>query len=89
MEFSFQIFRNCKTLFENCWLYNEKINGKGRISYKVFAETEDLQLFLKKNKDKVCENIAPIFFIEQYEEYSNTEVRKLTAEEIEKYMSER
>jgi len=48
-----------------------------------------LQLFLKKNKDKVCESIAPIFFIEQYEEYSNTEVRKLTAEEIEKYMSER
>ena len=76
------------TMKKSCGIY-EISNGKGRISYKVFAETEDLQLFLKKNKDKVCENIAPIFFIEQYEEYSNTEVRKLTAEEIEKYMSER
>lgn len=76
------------TMKKSCGIY-EISNGKGRISYKVFAETEDLQLFLKKNKDKVCESIAPIFFIEQYEEYSNTEVRKLTAEEIEKYMSER
>lgn len=76
------------TMKKSCGIY-EISNGKGRISYKIFAETEDLQLFLKKNKDKVCENIAPIFFIEQYEEYSNTEVRKLTAEEIEKYMFER
>ncbi len=76
------------TMKKSCGIY-EISNGKGRISYKIFAETEDLQLFLKKNKDKACENIAPIFFIEQYEEYSNTEVRKLTAEEIEKYMSER
>jgi len=75
------------TMKKSCGIY-EISNGKGRISYKIFAETEDLQLFLKKNKDKVCKNIAPIFFVEQYKEYSNTEVRKLTAEEIEKYMSE-
>lgn len=32
--------------------------------------------------------MAPVFTVEKYKEYSNTEVRKLTSKEIEKYMSE-
>lgn len=64
-------------------------NNKGRVSYKIFAENEDLLLFLKKNKDKVCKQMLPIFFVGKYKDYPNTEVRKLSTEEIRKYMSER
>lgn len=87
MEFSFQVFRNCKAIFESSGLYTEKScgiyemeNTKGRVSYKIFAGNDDLQLFLRKNKDKICKLMAPLFFISEYKEYPNTEVRKITSE---------
>ncbi len=76
------------TMKKSCGIY-EIENNKGRVSYKIFPENEDLLLFLKKNKDKVCKQMLPIFYVGQYKDYSNTEVRKLTIEEIRKYMSER
>ena len=33
--------------------------------------------------------MKPIFMIEEYREYANTQIRKLTSDEIQKYMSER
>ena len=33
--------------------------------------------------------MKPIFTIEEYKEYANTQIRKLTSNEIQKYMSER
>ncbi len=71
-----------------CGVYEIK-NSKGRISYKIFVDSDELQLFLKKNKDKVCELMSPIFTIEEYKEFPHTEVRKLTSNEIAQYMSER
>ena len=76
------------TMKKACGIYEIK-NNKGRISYKIFADIKELELFLKKNKDKICEKMTPIFTMEDYKEYSNTQIRKLTAEEIKKYMSER
>ena len=76
------------TMKKSCGIY-EISSSKGRVSYKIFTGTEDLELFLKKNKDKICEKITPVFTVEKYKEYPNTEVRKLTSKEIEKYMSER
>ena len=72
----------------SCGIY-EMENNKGRKSYKIFAGNEDLKLFLKKNKDKICKQMAPIFAVGAYKEYPNTEVRKLTSDEIRRYMSER
>ena len=46
-------------------------------------------LYLKKNKGKTCEDMKPVFIIEEYREYVNTQIRKLTSDEIRKYMSER
>lgn len=57
--------------------------------YKIFASNEDLQLYLKKNKGKVCRYMKPIFTVEEYKEYANTQIRKLTSDEIQQYMSER
>ena len=45
--------------------------------------------YLKKNKGKTCEDMNPIFIVEEYSEYANTQIRKLTSDEIQKYMSER
>ena len=75
------------TMKKSCGIYEIK-NNKGRISYKIFAEAEDLEAYLKRNKDKFCEKMHPIFSLNEYREYPNTEVRKLTSEEIENYMAE-
>jgi len=71
-----------------CGIYEMK-NNKGRLSYKIFAEVIDLEIYLQKNKDKTCVNKAPIFSIKEYREFPQTQVRKLTAGEIKKYMAER
>ncbi|WP_394924662.1 hypothetical protein [uncultured Robinsoniella sp.] len=71
-----------------CGIYEIK-NDKGRASYKIFADIEDLHVFLKKNKDKVCEKMAPVYSAGAYREYPGTEVRKLTQQEIDSYMSQR
>lgn len=48
---------------KSCGIY-EISNSKGRVSYKIFASIEDLELFLKKNKDKICKKMAPVFIVE-------------------------
>ena len=76
------------TTKSSCGIY-EIENSKARLSYKIFAASEDLELFLKKNKDKKCRQMSPVFSVEEYKEYPHTQVRKLTSDEIKKYMSER
>ena len=76
------------TMKKSCGIYELK-SEKGRILYKIFADGKDLQLYLKKNKMKTCEKMAPVFIVKEYREYVNTQVRKLTSDEIQKYMSER
>lgn len=76
------------TMKRPCGIY-EIIGENGRKSYKIFPGEEELQQYLKKNKGKSCSSLKPLFRAEEYREYENTEVRKLTSEEIEKYMAER
>ena len=71
-----------------CGIYELK-SENGRLSYKIFTSRDDLQLYLKKNKGKICEDMNPIFIVEEYREYANTQIRKLASDEIQKYMSER
>ena len=73
---------------KSCGIYEIK-SEKGRASYKIFPDNKDLELYLKNNKEKVCETMKPAFMIEEYKEYETTEVRKLKSDEIEKYMLER
>lgn len=76
------------TMKKSCGIYEIK-SGQGRLSYKIFAEPQELELYLKKNRDKFCESMVPVFSIAEYKEYPNTEVRKVTSAEIKKYMTER
>lgn len=71
-----------------CGIYEIK-SENGRCSYKIFVSKEDLQLYLKKNKRKTCNSMTPVFSIEEYREYPNTQIRKLKSDEIQKYMSGR
>lgn len=71
-----------------CGIYEIK-SENGRYSYKIFASKEDLRLYLKKNKRKTCKSMTSVFSVEEYREYPNTQIRKLTSDEIQKYMSER
>ena len=66
-----------------------KDKQKCRISYKIFEDNKALEIYLKKNKDKVCEKVQPVFSAGEYVKYKDTQVKKLSAIEIEKYMSER
>ena len=73
---------------KSCGIY--EITGEnGRLSYKIFADNEDLRLYLKKNKGKTCKSMRPIFCVKEYKEYANTKIRKLTSDEMQKYISER
>lgn len=76
------------SLKKACGIYEIK-NDKGRVTYKIFAKPEDLQTFLQNSKDKSCTKEAPVFMVGKYQEYPNTQMRKLTIDEIEQYMSER
>lgn len=73
---------------KSCGIY-EIESENGRRSYKIFASDKDLQLYLKRNKGKFCKDMKPVFIAEEYREYTNTQIRKLTSDEIQKYMSER
>lgn len=76
------------TMKKPCGIYELQSN-KGRISYKIFADLSDLEIYLQKNKDKFCAEMAPVFTAKDYIEFPQTQVRKLSSEEIEHYMSER
>lgn len=71
-----------------CGIYEIK-SENDRYLYKIFVNSKDLELYLKKSKGKTCKNMKPIFIVEEYREYINTQIRKLTFDEIQKYMSER
>ena len=76
------------TMKKSCGIYEIK-SENGRFSYKIFEYGERLKTYLKRNKEKTCETMKPVFIVDEYREYENTEVRKLTPEEVERYMSER
>lgn len=71
-----------------CGIY-ELRNTKGRLSYKIFPERRDLEIYLRKNKDKSCETMSAAYTVGEYREFPDTQVRRLTDGEIERYMSER
>lgn len=75
------------TMKKACGIYEIR-NSKGRLSYKIFACDEDFQFYLLKSKDKVCEHRTPIYSQTEYKTFSNSEIRKLTNDEIKCYSSE-
>ena len=54
----------------------------GRVSYKIFADIKDLENYLKKNKDKTCLTISPVFSMNDYKQFPKPHVRPSTAQDI-------
>lgn len=76
------------TMKKSCGIYELK-NSQGRVSYKIFPGAEELQVYLKKNPKKSCETMLPVFSWKGYREYPDTQVRRLSPEEIKRYMQEK
>ena len=73
---------------DTCGIY-ETIGKNGRISYKIFQTQEDFKIYLKKNKDKTCNSLSPIYISKEYIESPCAQIRKLDKIEIEKYLKEK
>lgn len=75
------------TAKHSCGIY-ELRNDKDRVSYKIFEDKQQLHEYLLKNKDKHCDLMRPIFEVEVYKEYADTQIKKLTRKEIQQYLDE-
>lgn len=75
------------TTKKRCAIYEIK-NAKGRVSYKIFSDSEELSSYLKKHPDKISSKENPVFEGREFKEYPNTQVRRLTREEMEVYLKE-
>lgn len=53
------------TMKKCCGIYELK-SISGRSLYKIFATSDDLEIYLQKSKDKICESMKPIFISEKY-----------------------
>ena len=71
-----------------CGIYEIK-NNNGRVSYKIFASDDDFKGYLQKNKNKTCDTMSKLFSTQEYKEYSQTQVRKLTAAEVHDYLCDK
>ncbi|WP_400208999.1 hypothetical protein [Candidatus Methanomassiliicoccus intestinalis] len=71
----------------NCGIYEIKC-ANGRKLYKIFSNKTELQEYLKKNKNKTCDTMTPIYQRPVYLEFDNSEIRRLNNEEVEKYIQE-
>lgn len=47
------------------------VDENGRLSYKIFADSEGLRLYLQKNKGKTRKDRKPVFIMKEYREYVN------------------
>jgi hypothetical protein len=75
------------TMKKPCGIY-EIISSKGRKFYKIFAGISDLEEYLAGNRGRKCKSMSPVYIRSEYEDFPGTEVRRLSWEEVEKYLSE-
>lgn len=73
---------------QSCGIYELK-NRHDRVFYKIFTGIEELRLYLKKHRDKVCKKMSPVYSVNEYHTYPDSEIRRLTAGEAERYLAER
>lgn len=49
-----------------------------RKSYKIFASDTELNDYLSKNKDKICNGNKALFTMNEYKEFNNTQIKHLS-----------
>lgn len=71
----------------NCGIY-EITDEKRKKSYKIFAQQKDLLAYLAKNKGRQCLNMAPLYKRNEWVAFTQQQIRRLGAAEVEKYLLE-
>jgi hypothetical protein len=60
-----------------------------RKTYKIFASKEELDTYLKKNKNKKIDSSSPLFSSSTFFKNPENQLRRLTGKEIITYMNEK
>ena len=76
------------TTKKSCGIY-EILDSKGKKSYKIFVDLENVYVYLSKNKGKNCIKNQPLYIRENYQDFPNTKIKFLNVSEVEQYLSER
>lgn len=71
-----------------CGVYEIKSKNE-RVQYKIFEGNNELESYLKKHTEKLCEQMAPVYETQSYKDFSEDQIRKLTIQEIEIYLREK
>ncbi|MCG8568609.1 MAG: hypothetical protein MJB14_00580 [Spirochaetes bacterium] len=71
-----------------CGIY-ELIYKRGDKRYRVFKNSHELSVFLKKNSQIKCEKKEPVYISKEYHPVKQEQIHHLTPDEVEKYIAER
>lgn len=74
----------CKDI---CGIY-EIVNNKGRKLYKIFPTRKELNDYLKKNSEKLCTSMNPLYISEKYSPINEKQIRRLSSDEVYRYLEE-
>ena len=69
-----------------CGIY--EISSKGRKSYKIFHTKKELNEYIKKNPEKSCTSVEPVYISETYNSVNEEQIRRLNNSEVCKYLEE-
>lgn len=75
------------TTQNNCGIY-EIISSNGRKAYKIFSQQVDFETYLKQH-NKSATQMTPVYQKAHFEEFPESDIRYLTADELAAYLQER
>jgi hypothetical protein len=84
------LYLKCAEIITNscCGIY-ELVYKRGDKRYKIFETEEELNKFIGKNKDISLETKYPVYITKKYKPVSDKQIKHLTKDEVEKYITER
>jgi len=84
------LYLKCAEIITNscCGIY-ELIYKRGDKRYKIFETEDELNKFIGKNKGIKCKNKNAVYINKKYSRISETQIKYLAKDEVEKYIQER
>lgn len=71
-----------------CGIY-EITYSRGENRYRIFKHADELKSFLKRTPTVKCKRFEPVYISERVVPVTEDQVRRLSQEEVEKYLQER
>ncbi|WP_230867292.1 hypothetical protein [Iocasia frigidifontis] len=72
----------------SCNIYEITDKKSGRKSFKIYPDLGELKDYLKKNKQKYCDTMEPVFISKGHQPVEEGQIKYLSGEEIESYLEE-